>query len=98
MLLVKAGWWSLVLGAFGPPLHRLYRMRRVDSRPPRTIAPVFLLLVFGNHDPERGAEINFVLLFLHDDRPQGFAQRKFSHCLRLADAFAVLADRDLLVF
>jgi len=39
-----------------------------------------------------------VLLFLHDDFAEHFAERKFSHLLGLPDALAVGEDRHALVF
>ena len=37
----------------------------------------------GHVDVQRRAQINFMLLLLHNDRAQGFAQRKFPHRLGL---------------
>src|ERR1017187_5086324 len=47
----------------------------------------------GHVDAERGAQINFMLLLLHDDRAQGFAQCKFPHRLGLADGLTVTSTR-----
>src|SRR5436190_5637917 len=79
-------------------LNSLGVLRRINSRPVPTVAPVFWLFVFRNCDAERGAQINLMLLFLHDYGAQGFAQHKFSHRFGLANALAVLGDRELFVF
>ena len=49
-------------------------------------------------DAEGRAQINLVLLLLHDDGAQDFTERKFPHRLGLADAVAVTPHRDPFVF
>ena len=53
--------------------------------------PACWLLCERHVNAQRRSQINFVLLFLHNDRPQRLAQRKFPHRLGLPDTLAIAA-------
>ena len=60
--------------------------------------PACWLLCERHVNAQRRSQINFVLLFLHHDRSQRLAQRKFPHRLGLPDALAIASHRGAFIF